>query len=110
MASGVYQEAWGLVEQIFIDLLDAPSLEIMEDCLKEARRRAKEYRKKLRKEMIEGYKDRANPGSDEAVKQGGLCPRMDNSYGKGCEWADGFVISGGCPIHDKEIKNGNTVK
>lgn len=49
-----------------------------------------------------------NPGSDEAVKQGCQCPRMDNAYGKG--WLGGvknehgntlFVISGNCELHRK---------
>lgn len=52
-----------------------------------------------------------NPGSDEAKKQGCICPRMDNAYGKG--WMGGvkdgkgetvFVIREGCPIHDPKEK------
>lgn len=40
----------------------------------------------------EGVKT-VNPGSDEAIKAGCLCPRMDNSYGRGY---------GGGGIKDKE--------
>lgn len=45
--------------------------------------------------------DRPNPGSDEAVKAGCTCARMDNHYGKGIPSKDGplFWISGGCPLH-----------
>lgn len=45
-----------------------------------------------------------NPGSDEAVKQGCLCPVIDNGRGKGAGVRndDGtpiFWISSECPIH-----------
>lgn len=48
-----------------------------------------------------------NPGSDEAIKEGCLCPRMDNSYGRG--YMGGvrdketgeliFVRRADCPLH-----------
>lgn len=45
-----------------------------------------------------------NPGSDEAVKAGCLCPVMDNGHGKGAWGRDGtFWINGDCPLH--AIKN-----
>ncbi len=41
-----------------------------------------------------------NPGSNEAVKKGCLCPVYDNNMGQGLP--DGnFWISEGCPLHDK---------
>jgi len=39
-----------------------------------------------------------NPGSDEAVEQGCICPRMDNNYGKGC-YKGGFIYMMNCPLH-----------
>lgn len=39
-----------------------------------------------------------NPGSDEAVSQGCLCPVMDNRRGAGTP--DGhFWVNGSCPLH-----------
>jgi hypothetical protein len=51
-----------------------------------------------------------NPGSDEAIKKGCICPVLDNGHGKGCGWNgdDGnpcFWITEGCPIHPTEIKD-----
>ena len=45
-----------------------------------------------------------NPGSDEAVKAGCLCPIIDNARGRGCgrRGKDGeplFWINGNCPLH-----------
>jgi hypothetical protein len=48
-----------------------------------------------------------NPGSDEAVKIGCLCGRLDNNFGRGY-YEDGktFVYRLDCPIHkDMETKN-----
>lgn len=42
-----------------------------------------------------------NPGSDEAVKMGCNCPRMDNGYGKG-SYRDGWIITLSCPVHNVE--------
>ncbi len=45
---------------------------------------------------------KVNPGSDEAVKKGCTCPRIDNHYGKGIPSRDGdaqFWINGDCPLH-----------
>ena len=41
-----------------------------------------------------------NPGSDEAVSQGCLCPVTGNAYGKGA-WGDPdtFWITSSCPLH-----------
>lgn len=44
-----------------------------------------------------------NPGSDEAVKLGCNCPRMDNSYGRGYMGGTDFIYTVGCPVHDKEF-------
>ncbi len=39
-----------------------------------------------------------NPGSDEAIDQGCICPVLDNSHGKG--FGNGrFWITDGCPLH-----------
>ena len=52
-----------------------------------------------------------NPGSDEAIKRGCVCPILDNEHGRGCGWvnADGtqaFWITQGCPLHSlTEIKD-----
>lgn len=48
-----------------------------------------------------------NPGSDEAVQQGCVCPRMDNAYGRGyIEAKDGkpaqFIYTQDCPLHGLE--------
>lgn len=50
-----------------------------------------------------------NPGSDAAVKQGCICPRIDNHYGKG-KGGDGekygwFIVGSngkdnGCALHE----------
>ena len=56
----VYEEAWGIIEK---KLKTKPLTktrtweftQLMEDSLAEARTRAKEYQKKLRKELEEGY-------------------------------------------------------
>ncbi len=47
-----------------------------------------------------------NPGSDEAIVLGCLCPSMDNHRGRGFPWRneDGevvasFWISAKCPLH-----------
>lgn len=41
-----------------------------------------------------------NPGSDEAIKAGCLCPVIDNHYGRGA-YGDGkaFWYTENCPIH-----------
>ena len=43
-----------------------------------------------------------NPGSDEAVKQGCVCARMDNGYGRGYYGGPGFVITLDCPLHGQQ--------
>jgi len=47
-----------------------------------------------------------NPGSDEAKKQGCLCPVMDNNHGEGYLGKGVFVIRGGCPLHGKKEEKG----
>lgn len=46
------------------------------------------------------------PGSDEAVKLGCKCPRMDNAYGRGYlggvkddNGGTVYVVSGDCELH-----------
>lgn len=52
--------------------------------------------------------DTPNPGSDEAIKQGCICPVIDNAHGKGYMGKEGvFVFTGDCPLHDPE---GRTAK
>lgn len=50
-----------------------------------------------------------NPGSDEAIEAGCLCPVMDNAHGKGCfvdeEGNPAFWISKECPIHYEQPKD-----
>ena len=48
-----------------------------------------------------------NPGSDEAIRQGCICPVLDNRHGKGAfDFGDGnFWITEGCPLQNK-IKKG----
>ena len=43
-----------------------------------------------------------NPGSDEAIEQGCLCPVLDNNHGLGVSTSDGqnlFWQSCSCPVH-----------
>ena len=42
-----------------------------------------------------------NPGSDEAIEQGCMCPVLDNADGKGTPL--GFWISDKCPLHGEGI-------
>ncbi len=45
-----------------------------------------------------------NPGSDEAVAQGCLCPVLDNNHGVFAPQPDeGWVFSEDCPIHQGEL-------
>lgn len=45
-----------------------------------------------------------NPGSDEAVALGCLCPRMDNAYGKGYMCIPGkFWINESCLLHGPTV-------
>ena len=45
-----------------------------------------------------------NPGSDEAVRLGCECPRMDNGNGRGYLGNPNvFVYSLECPLHKKQI-------
>lgn len=44
-----------------------------------------------------------NPGSDEAIDQGCVCPRYDNAKGRGAWGSEGedaiFWITPSCPLH-----------
>lgn len=45
----------------------------------------------------------ANPGSDDARKQGCSCAVLDNNHGKYPPFPpDGWWITGGCPVHAPE--------
>lgn len=41
-----------------------------------------------------------NPGSDEALLQGCLCPVLDNNHGRHTPWPGEWWIREGCPLHD----------
>lgn len=47
---------------------------------------------------------RPNPGSDEALALGCICPVLDNRHGAGLDYPDGpaFWVNGNCPIHGRE--------
>lgn len=58
----------------------------------------------------DGMDNKPNPGSNEAIDQGCLCPVLDNGHGKG--YLDGvkdkngktvFVINCVCPLHGVKI-------
>ena len=43
----------------------------------------------------------ANPGSDEALDKGCLCPVLDNNHGRRAPWPpDNWYQVIGCPQHD----------
>lgn len=48
--------------------------------------------------------DTLNPGSDEALAQGCICPVLDNRHGAGLEYPDGpaFWINRTCPLHGED--------
>lgn len=43
-----------------------------------------------------------NPGSDEALNLGCLCPVLDNGHGRGYLGSENFVVALHCPIHNKK--------
>lgn len=43
-----------------------------------------------------------NPGSDEAIRRGCVCPRMDNNYGQGYRGGPGFAIAEECRMHGQQ--------
>ncbi len=47
-----------------------------------------------------------NPGSDEAINQGCICPVLDNHYGAGARGAYGdmFWVNGDCPLHGVAVQ------
>ena len=53
--------------------------------------------------MVNGYKT-PNPGSNEALDKGCLCPVLSNAHGRGVG-GDGedFWINGDCPIHGNDV-------
>ena len=48
-----------------------------------------------------------NPGSDEAIKLGCICPVMDNHHGYGIPSDAGplFWYTSGCPVHTPKVQN-----
>lgn len=53
--------------------------------------------------------DKPKPGSPDAIKQGCVCPILDNAHGAGVGGDGGkfgWWISGYCPLHGEE--NGNS--
>jgi hypothetical protein len=50
-----------------------------------------------------------NPGSDEAIKKGCICPALDNEHG--ADWfgkTHGFFVIERCPLHhNKNYLKGN---
>ena len=49
--------------------------------------------------------DIPNPGSKEAIRQGCVCPILDNAHGQGIKNGTQFWINSECPIHGKEAYN-----
>ena len=47
---------------------------------------------------------KANPGTDEAIRNGCACPVIDNHRGKGRPMADGrvWIYNGNCGYHSAE--------
>jgi hypothetical protein len=51
--------------------------------------------------------DKPNPGSQEAIYLGCICPVIDNHYGKGVETENGevhFWYTAECPVHQSKIE------
>ena len=45
-------------------------------------------------------KEIPDPGTEEAIKMGCICPVMDNEYGRGWMGQEGvFIFNMGCPVH-----------
>jgi hypothetical protein len=56
-------------------------------------------------------KPKLNPGSDEAIKAGCLCPVLDNAHGKGyMGMPEVFVMQENCPIHGTEARIAREIK
>lgn len=46
-----------------------------------------------------------NPGTEEAIKAGCICPVLDNEYGKGYMGQSNiFVYTVGCPVHGVQVE------
>ena len=50
-----------------------------------------------------------NPGSQEAIKRGCKCPRMDNNYGKGVSNGNFWIIET-CPLHGSSLIDAAPIK
>ena len=60
------------------------------------------FGKKQPIEVKENPLETPNPGSQEAVDMGCLCPVMDNHYGQGWHGdPNKFCINGDCPVHNE---------
>ena len=51
-------------------------------------------------------KPQSNPGSDEAIEQGCVCPVLDNRHGAGIGGGQ-YWIAGNCPIHGTSTPQSN---
>ena len=50
-----------------------------------------------------------NPGTQEAIDAGCICPVMDNHYGQGyMGMEDVFIYTAGCPVHMLKEKKDET--
>lgn len=52
-----------------------------------------------------------NPGSNEAILLGCICPVEDNHHGEGFPWGEienSFWINTECPLHGSQIKEQKT--
>ena len=50
-----------------------------------------------------------NPGTQEAIDAGCICPVMDNHYGRGyMGMEDVFIYTAGCPVHTPKEKKDET--
>jgi len=46
-----------------------------------------------------------NPGSDEVIKLGCICPVLDNRHGKGSFWGPNtFIMTEGCELHGAKVR------
>lgn len=62
---------------------------------------------------LEGEREKIpNPGSDEAIKKGCLCPILDNNHGKSSPFPDSGQLGGmdGWWIHEKCKLHNNIYK
>ena len=46
-----------------------------------------------------------DPGTEEAIEMGCICPVMDNEYGRGWHGQEGvFIYNSGCPVHEQKFE------